>query len=107
MGQAKKQNATRAICAQIKRAQSVEELSKFIRTAPFRIAGFKVDPDAFDDIEQEKLMVLEALVVRLREVIEADVQMRQSHGLKLEEDEEDIDFDYKPEGDEDDVEDEQ
>jgi len=72
-------------------------LSKIIRSASLRTPGFKVDPDAFDVIELEKLVVLKALVVRLREVIEEDAHFRQSAGLKPEEEEEEIDFNYEPE----------
>jgi hypothetical protein len=66
-----------------------------------RITGFKIDPDAFDDIEQKDLAVLVALVVRLREVIEEDAHFRESAGVKPVEEEKEIDFEYEPEeGDE-------
>ncbi len=122
MAHPKKRTPPKTICAQIKRADSVEALSKIIRAASPRTTGFQIDPDTFDDIELEKLAVVEALVVRLREVIEADGEFRKSMGLKPleeeeeinydygpdeEEEEEDADFEYKPDGDQDETDDEQ
>jgi hypothetical protein len=92
MAQPQKQNTTKVICAKIKDTESVEELSEVIRTARLRIAGFRVDPDAFDDIHREELLVLEALVVHLRKIIEADEHIREQRRLKLEEEEEDNDY---------------
>ena len=97
MAHPKKQNPTKAIRAQIKRAESVEALSKIVRSASLRTAGFKVDPDTFDDIELEKLVVLETLVVRLREVIEEDAHFRESTGGKPVEEEPEIDYENAPE----------
>jgi len=94
MVQPKKQDTTKVICARIKDTESVEELSEVFRTARLRIAGFKVDPDAFDDIQREDLMVLEALVVHLRKVIEAGEHIREHRRRKLEEEEGDDD-DYE------------
>lgn len=92
MTQSKKQDA-KVICAKIKDTESVEDLSEVIRDARLRIAGFEIDPDAFDQIRPEKAVVLEALVVHLRKIIEAHERIREQRRLKLEEEEEDIDYD--------------
>jgi hypothetical protein len=89
MAQPQKQNTTKVICAKIKDTESVEDLSEVIRIARLRMAGFEIAPDAFDDIKREDLVVLEALVVHLRKIIEADERLREHRRLKLEEEDDD------------------
>jgi hypothetical protein len=92
MLQSHKQKTTKLICAKIKDTESVEQLSEVVRDARLRIAGFRVDPDAFDDARREDLLVLEALVVQLRKIMEAEEHIRERERLKLEEEEEDNDY---------------
>jgi hypothetical protein len=58
-----------------------------------------LSPAASDDIQREDVVVLEALVLRLREVIESAEHNREHWRQQPEEDEEAVDFEYKREGD--------
>jgi hypothetical protein len=71
MTKPKKQQKTMTMCGRIQECESVEELSNFIRSAVLNTLGFRLMPNDWEDVQAEDLIVLEALVVRLRELIQA------------------------------------
>jgi hypothetical protein len=71
MTKPKKGLKTMTTCAQIQETESVEELRHFIGTADVNTLGFRLRPDDWEDVQPEDLIVLETLVVRLRELIQA------------------------------------
>jgi hypothetical protein len=66
----KKLSRYKALCSEIKRTESVGDLSNLLVRARFQAAGFEIDSDAWADAQAEDLMVLETLVARLRELVE-------------------------------------
>jgi hypothetical protein len=94
MAQYRKRFPTQVICEKIKDTESIDDLSELIRNIHPRIAGFEIDADEFDRVQEEDTVVLEALVVHLRKIIEADEDLRRQRRLQQEEDEEEeIDYD--------------
>jgi len=66
----KKLSRYKALCSEIKRTESVGDLSDLIVRARLQTAGFEIDSGIWADDQAEDLMVLETLVARLRELIE-------------------------------------
>jgi hypothetical protein len=58
------------LISEIKRTESVANLSNLIVRARLQPAGFELDPSLWEDASAEDLMVLQTLVAQLRELIE-------------------------------------
>ena len=89
MTPARKPTPSEQVCEQVNNTDSVEELRCFFSKLHLREVPFDLDPKAWNSSRPKDLMVLEAVVVRLRELIESGKLEPESENGEPEEEEED------------------
>jgi hypothetical protein len=67
----KKPITYKTLCAKIRAAETIDDLESVVQRANLKPLSFQVVTDGWLDVHPKELIVLETLVARLRELVEA------------------------------------